>query len=36
MITLVILVVMLAVSAIGDKVSGGFVTAEQQWTAVNP
>ena len=36
MITLVILVVMLAVAAIGDKVSSGFVTAEQTWTAVNP
>ena len=36
MITLVILVVMLAVAAIGDKVSSGFVTAEQTWTAVSP
>ncbi len=36
MITLVILVVMVAVAAIGDKVSAGFTTTEQTWTAVNP
>lgn len=36
MITLVILVVMLAVAAIGAKVSGEFANAEQQWTAVDP
>ena len=36
MIALVIIVVMTAVSALGDKVSGGFATAEQTWTAVSP
>ena len=36
MIALVIIVVMAAVSALGDKVSAGFVTTEQTWTAVSP
>jgi len=36
MIALVILVVFLAVSALGDKISSSFVNAEQQWTAVSP
>ncbi len=36
MITLVLLVVIVAVSVLGAKVSGEFDNAEQQWTAVNP
>jgi pilus assembly protein Flp/PilA len=36
MIALVIIVVMAAVAALGEKVSSEFANAEQQWTAVNP
>lgn len=36
MITLILLVVIVSVSVLGDKVSGEFDNAEQQWTAVNP
>ena len=36
MIALVLLVVILAVGALGEKVSGSFLYAEQQWTAVSP
>ncbi|MFQ5429169.1 MAG: Flp family type IVb pilin [Phycisphaerae bacterium] len=36
MIALVLLVCIGAVAALGDKVSGGFVTAEQEWSTYYP
>lgn len=36
MIALVIIVVITAVAALGEKVSSEFANAEQQWTAVAP
>ncbi len=34
MVVLVILVCLVAVAALGDKVSGGFTTTEQEWSAL--